>query len=147
MAVAEAPGKSEMRQKHGLCSDYCKGCGHLTRGSGFGPICNYILDTGHMRPCPGGDGCTAHTRKTQERVRSRIEGVAIVKDPPPKTHSPLPIISDAAMLEEFRRGASDKEMMETFGVSLHTVKRKRQKMGLFRAPRKKEGEPYEGNEG
>lgn len=88
-----------------------------------------------------------HTKKTQEKVRSRIEGVAIVRDSPPKTHGPLPIISDAAMLAEFQRGATDKDMMETFGVSLHTIKKKRQKMGLFRAPQRKKGEPYAGNEG
>lgn len=79
-----------------------------------------------------------HTKKTQEQVRSRIEGVAIVKDPPPKTHGPMPIISDEALRAAVESGASDEEIAEKYGVSPVTVKKRRLMMGICRGlPRKK----------
>lgn len=36
----------------------CSGCTYYRPlWGGYGMICNYLLDTGHMRPCPPGAGC------------------------------------------------------------------------------------------
>ncbi len=42
-------------------SGYCKGCLHLG-WAGKEPICDYLGQVGHVRPCPPGEGCTEHTR-------------------------------------------------------------------------------------
>ena len=55
--------------------DPCKGCGHYAPISlNYGEktqkdchYCAYILDTGHRRPCPFGEGCTA--KETSGKVR------------------------------------------------------------------------------
>ena len=38
----------------------CVGCDHLGK-AGFAMICEYILNTGHCRPCPAGADCTVNT--------------------------------------------------------------------------------------
>lgn len=45
----------------GVCDKRtCKGCRYYRPIlAGYGYICHYILDTGHMRPCPAGIGCIA----------------------------------------------------------------------------------------
>ena len=46
---------------------YCRGCDHLTAGTY--KTCDYIVDTGHRRPCRAGDGCTCHTKKKKHELR------------------------------------------------------------------------------
>lgn len=46
--------------------DACKGCFHWRNlGTAQGSIkaCHYILDVGHRRPCPPGEGCTEYTKE------------------------------------------------------------------------------------
>lgn len=36
----------------------CTGCLHFYGRYHNNKCCNYLFDTGHMRPCPAGEGCT-----------------------------------------------------------------------------------------
>lgn len=36
----------------------CTGCLHFYGRYHNNKCCNYLFDTGHMRPCPAGTGCT-----------------------------------------------------------------------------------------
>lgn len=41
-----------------VCSAFCIGCTHYYYDEfRVNLCCNYLFDTGHMRPCPAGDGC------------------------------------------------------------------------------------------
>lgn len=42
-----------------MVDGYCKGCYFLTKVPNLGLCCDYILITGHIRPCSSGEGCTA----------------------------------------------------------------------------------------
>ena len=49
----------------------CEGCDHLGK-AGFAMICQYILDTGHRRPCPAGAECTVNTTlKGENEMKKR----------------------------------------------------------------------------
>lgn len=43
----------------GICDDRCRECYYRgTRSKIETPFCQYIIITGHMRPCPAGENCT-----------------------------------------------------------------------------------------
>lgn len=55
----------------GRCDNFCNGCIYkmFLGGGKFTPYCNYIVETGHPRPCPAGTGCTVKvTRKQRKRA-------------------------------------------------------------------------------
>lgn len=47
----------------------CKGCYYGTH-TGELWVCDYILMTGHRRPCPPGEGCTVRIEAAQDRKRA-----------------------------------------------------------------------------
>ena len=54
----------------------CDGCLHFYGAYKNNRCCNYMFDTGHRRPCPGGAGCTVKrpiTCKKDLRLRKGIE--------------------------------------------------------------------------
>lgn len=57
----------------GLCDKHCKKCIHSCYLNGSMYSCDYILNTGHRRPCPAGKGCTEYKeiakKKTVKRLR------------------------------------------------------------------------------
>ena len=51
----------------------CFGCCHW-RGEHYnGYTCNYIFDTGHVRPCPPGAGCTVRNEDPARRKGNRYQ--------------------------------------------------------------------------
>lgn len=59
----------------------CRGCIYAGWTSSWDPCCDYILMTGHMRPCPPGAGCT-EKRSAQhtidwEAARAAYDGGAL----------------------------------------------------------------------
>ena len=41
-----------------MVDSYCTGCFFRTKVQSFGICCDYLLITGHIRPCCSGEGCT-----------------------------------------------------------------------------------------
>lgn len=70
-------------------------------------LCEYILITGHRRPCPFGAGCTV--KETEERMKSWDKAKALAL---------------------YQAGAIDKEIAAEVGVSPVTIYRWRKKNGL-----------------
>ena len=59
-----------------LVDSYCEGCEHCAQMRTINAVCNYLLDTGHRRPCPSGKGCTEHTSKKPITIkRGGFKGV------------------------------------------------------------------------
>ena len=54
---------------------YCKGCGHYRGGTGAWTY-EYLLDVGHRRPCPPGEGCTEHTKHPEAPKRQYVNPMA-----------------------------------------------------------------------
>ena len=44
-----------------MVDKYCDGCFFRTKVQSFGVCCDYILITGHIRPCCSGEGCTVRS--------------------------------------------------------------------------------------
>lgn len=66
----------------GICDIWCEGCNYLPK---VGTICcDYLMTTGHRRPCPAGTGCTVRSRPTRykpdKRLRERERVMAIRRD-------------------------------------------------------------------
>lgn len=49
----------------------CEGCSYSGYNPTLGLICEYILCTGKMRPCPAGSGCTVRTTAKIPRDEER----------------------------------------------------------------------------
>ena len=49
----------------------CEGCSYSGYNPTLGLLCDYILCTGKMRPCPAGSGCTVRTTKPIKRDEER----------------------------------------------------------------------------
>ena len=60
---------------NGLVDNTCRGCRHLIAYRGYGAEsgmhCNYFMDTGYLRGCPAGRGCTK--RETRNGGRPKKE--------------------------------------------------------------------------
>lgn len=74
-----------------LCDAYCIDCQHLCVSAAADETsCNYILDTGHVRGCPPGEGCIRkkpaepgqQTRHNNLHIGRRYRWVNGLYDPP-----------------------------------------------------------------
>ena len=58
---------------------YCSGCAHWRPADDgqkkpvMAPCCHYILDVGHSRGCPAGEGCTRYEEKKRGKRAARID--------------------------------------------------------------------------
>ena len=53
-----------------VCDRYCDSCIYSTVFAGsFNKICNYLLYTDKIRPCPPGEGCTVRVKSRAKRQR------------------------------------------------------------------------------
>ena len=59
--------KPEPKDKVSKCTKKCKRCFYSFNHSAHLPTCDYILITGHRRPCPAGDNCTEFTTKRKKK--------------------------------------------------------------------------------
>lgn len=61
-----------------VCDKYCSSCIYSTLVTGgCNKICNYLLYTDKMRPCPPGEGCTVRVKSRAKRQRkSQKRGAA-----------------------------------------------------------------------
>ena len=109
----------------------CKGCVHLGK-AGTIPCCNYILDTGHSRPCPAGEGCA------EKRTKG---GKKLVDNKQPK----IAKWDHELARRLFDEGATYQQIAQECGVHLETVKRWLRKQGLHRLPppRREAAQPSE----
>lgn len=70
-------GRRQRPRDGPVVGSYCVGCVYVgyfcsqSAHKGIPEFCQYILTTGHRRPCPAGPGCTA--RKEGGRKRRRME--------------------------------------------------------------------------
>ena len=55
----ETPRAGVDRKRNTVSYKYCEGCAHFIVNYGD-KHCDYIGDTGHMRPCPAGRDCTEY---------------------------------------------------------------------------------------
>lgn len=78
--------------------------------------CTYLLDEGHKRPCPSGEGCTEHTGHR------------------PETRSPWAGVTWNMKLAEkmFEEGKSDEEIAKAVNRTVLTVERWRYRKGFLR---------------
>lgn len=55
---------------------YCAGCIYYKGVNAYSKTCDYLLDTGIIRPCPPGEGCTVRTayKKRTWKRRKKKEG-------------------------------------------------------------------------
>lgn len=65
----------------------CDGCIHKWSSGGAARNCAYILNTGHRRGCPAGEGCTR--KDTESRIIRTTESVIIL---PPKKKMPQMVV-------------------------------------------------------
>ena len=50
----------------------CEGCDHFYGAYLQGKMCNYLFDTGHMRPCEPGKKCTVRKQSAAgEKIKRR----------------------------------------------------------------------------
>lgn len=68
MAIAREAKKNILPPPipQGVCTAKCRKCYHGSTGSGY-ISCDYILNTGHRRPCLAGKGCTEFTTKPRKK--------------------------------------------------------------------------------
>lgn len=92
--------------------DYCTGCVYQGR-AGSRLICEYLLRTGHMRPCPPGEGCTA--KKMEGDVNEMPRRSTFDKDRALALHAD---------------GKTDLEIADMIGANLSTVRSWRVRAGL-----------------
>lgn len=121
------------------CDKYCRGCGHYRGGNGT-YCCEYLLDVGHRRPCPPGEGCTEHTKNAAAPQKKYVNPMALRAKPGHKPGVPAPNrkIEPAKARELFADGKTDAEIAAVFGAAEITVRRWRASQGLIR---KEEGGP------
>lgn len=50
----------------------CSGCRHFYGYNNNVKCCNYLFDTGRLRPCPPGKDCTERRWKTKNRRQNLI---------------------------------------------------------------------------
>ena len=125
-----------------MCDAYCKGCGHYRGGNGT-YCCEYLLDVGHRRPCPPGEGCTEHTKHPEAPKRQYVNPMAPARKPghQPGAPSPNRKIEPEKAREMFDAGKTDAEIAAAFGASEVTARRWRTENGLTRKELGKPGRP------
>lgn len=118
------------------CDSWCEDCGHRRKLLGEW-TCEYWNDTGHLRPCPAGTGCTEHTKKKAKDGRPN--------DEPAKTEAvrhratPAEPMDELRAMELWNEGLDDLGMAETLGVTVERVKKWRSRMHLTRVRQPKPG--------
>lgn len=88
--------------------DPCAGCVYYVK-SGEYWLCDYLLRTGHRRPCPFGAGCTAKQTEEGNHLKKWDKATA---------------------LKLWEEGKTDPEIAEAVGVALNTVYQWRRKENL-----------------
>lgn len=66
------------RKGTGHCDRWCRDCRYYLGRHNAGRCCHYLLETGHMRPCQAGTGCTA---KEARAAGGRAEGDGLPRHP------------------------------------------------------------------
>ena len=137
--MVEAAAAAAGTQAMNVCDKYCRGCGHYRGGSGAW-TCEYLLDEGHRRPCPAGEGCTCHTTITKPRPQPFVNPRAPARTPGHQPGAPAPNrkIEPEKARELVAAGKTDAEIAAAFGAAEITVRRWRNSEGLYR---KEEGRP------
>lgn len=114
-----------------MITSYCRGCYHLRTGLSV-DFCQYILNTGHCRPCPAGNGCTQKIseRKWNELAEiENLEGFETVKPKRrPRTNWTTGMISQLRELSE--QGVTDEKIAEIMGLDVKAVLNKRINSGI-----------------
>lgn len=116
----------------------CKRCSYHGHASIMGIICEYILCTGKMRPCPAGAGCTVFTTEPvhcdeemwSSGVSSRKAPALIVSEKPLPASEPKPEkrlrrrkIDREELLRLKLEGKSDSQCAMIFGCKQPSVTR------------------------
>lgn len=137
--MVEAAAAAAGTQAMNVCDKYCRGCGHYRGGSGAW-TCEYLLDEGHRRPCPAGEGCTCHTKIKKPRPQPFVNPMAPARKPGHQPGAPAPNrkIEPEKARELVAAGKTDAEIAASFGAAEITVRRWRNSEGLYR---KEEGRP------
>lgn len=110
--------------------DYCQPCVHYQylyhNGSRDAPkVCLYILDTGHMRPCPAGEGCTE--RVTPQQFAETKQGAILVDQRAcnsrggKRTHTTWDQEADAQLVRLRAAGFSQKKIADRLGKTESAV--------------------------
>lgn len=68
----------------------CKECSYSGFNATLGTVCDYILCTGKMRPCPAGSRCTVRTTKPIKRDEERWTTDFVKKGNRGESGEPLP---------------------------------------------------------
>lgn len=64
-------GADRKKKQRVVTAKYCGGCYHYCM-SGMQLHCNYIVNTGHRRPCPAGEGCTERITPSEWDKRKQV---------------------------------------------------------------------------
>lgn len=64
-------GSDRKKKQRVVTAKYCGGCYHYCM-SGMQLHCNYIVNTGHRRPCPAGEGCTERISPSEWDKRKQV---------------------------------------------------------------------------
>lgn len=60
--------KNKNVKRNGLVGSYCEGCKYyFCSAHDHNAMCEYFNDTGEIRPCPAGDGCTCYEKGKKKR--------------------------------------------------------------------------------
>jgi len=101
---------------------YCMsmgGCKYMSRAT---PSCDYLLITGHRRPCPPGEGCTEHTARKKPAEHPPeidvVSGLPILRKP--KRRRKYTFDTDKAY-ELYCQGLSDSAIGQACGISANSI--------------------------
>ena len=94
----------------------CIGCDYSFSPNNWETYCQYILNTGHRRPCKAGKGCTV--RKTAGVAR-----VPFSLGKPPEKRERKPIIKKWYRIaaEMYADGKNDRQIGEALGLMPKTI--------------------------